>query len=268
MGEQDSVEQIQSMGPCAVLRGGFEPWDFMRVSKVLERFLGLHVLDARQLARKAPGIIADEMPALQAERLAQELKAIGVSTILVPTRLLMPLPLPFQCRGMLFEGQRMIFLGEDDRKRLEADSKDFALLCVAQLFREKEVGFSATAPAFVYGTMGYTRLRVREVPISSKSSKETWPFVLCLIGMDPPTQVRIYADKFNYSCIEDKRASRSEDAFPHLARRLAECCPDAITNPGAEAILHGEDLDKYLRFEKERDFEDYAYWFAQVSLLH
>ncbi|HNT34254.1 MAG TPA: hypothetical protein PKH07_04575 [bacterium] len=263
----ENAEQTQSGGTYAVVRDRFEPWDFMRVSEVLEHCLGLHVLDARQLARRAPGIVAEAIPGFQAERLAQNLRSVGTTTIIVPTRLLMPLPVEFQCRGMVFQEGRLCFLGEDDRKSIALEPEAFTILCAAQVFREKEVGLSTTAKAFVYATMGYSRIRVQDVPITSKGSKETWPFVLCLVGNNPPIQVRIYADKFNFSCLERHQVERTEDAFPHLVKRLSECCPSVKKNPGVDALLQGKPLKKSLRFGKERDFEDYAHWFLQVSLL-
>jgi len=261
----DLFEGEASLGPCAVIRQSLEAWDFLKVAEVLAECLGLNVLDARQLARRAPGILAERLPESQAERLAQELQALGVSSILAPSDQLMPLPREFQSRSLEISPGHFVFRGEDDRKAVEMRPENVFALCVAQLHREQEMTTVNDSVGYAYAA-GMGRMRMQPTHFTSTSTKETWPYALCVFRVDEPTQIRIYSDKFNYKCLGDDIRERSENAFRELLQKLASLCPDASVNDGVPTVIQGEKLDKGLQFDREREFEEYAHWFLQVAL--
>lgn len=263
----DQFENIENRGPFAVLKGNLDDWDFFKTSQVLENCLGLHPLDAKQMARREPGIIADNMTLNLAERLARDLQQVGVSTVIAPCRDLLDLPREFQARNVQFSPGKLIFHGEDNRKTTEIEPQKVFAVCVGRLFRLESTTNATTAKTLSHG-LAYHGMRVRDVTITTKGTKESWPFALCLLQLNPLVQIRVYSDKFNYRFLNQEIIERSDEAFVDFLKVLVENCPNAVLNTGAESVLKERDMPKSLNFNKERLFEEYAHWFLQIALCN
>jgi hypothetical protein len=216
------------------------------VAGVLARRAKAPALDFIAPARRAWGVVAEALPAEEAEILAQELTAAGQDALAAPASLLeSPAePVAVSKASLSAEGFEIVAARANALAERLAWTR-LAAICAAGLEERTSRKVTETTPV----EMGEQAVRLgltmaTGIPLM-KSAKKTEKIVetrdralaLDLIFLEPARRARIDARAFDFSLLGDKMGYGAEVNFLALVQELAARAPKALQGKGTRALL-------------------------------
>jgi hypothetical protein len=277
--------------------------------RVLAAREGIHRADATLRVRYGGGLIAEDLPEEEADRLAADLAPLGVRCRKVPEDSWGIVPRGYHVKALEFvEGTILAKVLDEDELVIpeeEAFGIDVYLFApeVEGTERDDEGGRSTRwvrsrwvwegrrapkGPTDRWGSGGrYTRAgRVLESelvppgegPILSEGAQaflerlaeagledaELRATVYC---HEPTGPLHVRKDRFDYSCLGDRKKAHSVDNFLNLVAVLAGRLPEALNRDAVERFLRTLDPQEILRSKREQteNFHRWVYQWARIG---
>lgn len=258
--------------PHAVLLRAPARFDARLVAAVLAGHSALPAESLVPLVRRSWGIVSEPSPAEQAETLAAELTAAGLSAVAVPVSLLEDLPPAIAATKADLSGDGFDLVagrgGAEPARLVWTHLKVLSAGAVSETglktvtegptLAEKSVRLGATLMTGLPLLGG--RPKTRRV-----SEERRTPFIE-LVFAAPARRVRIYAAEFDYTALGAKMSYSAELNFRALVCELAARAPGALRGKGARAILAKAPSGE-LSYESFADVEREARWLQALAAL-
>lgn len=232
--------------PHAVLVRSPEDFSAPAVAAVLAQRAAVPVLDMIPVARRSWGLVAESLPAVEAEELAAALSAAGQDSVAVPTGLLEEVP-PFVCATKAaFTSEGFDLLAGRENAAPESFSwTRLALLCAAALevrHVSTPAGSSGVEMAERAVRLGLTLATGIPLMKGKSETKRTIEsrdrrLVLDLVFSGPARRVRVDAEEFDYSVLGPRKGYGAELNFLALLEDLAARASKALRGRGTRALL-------------------------------
>jgi hypothetical protein len=251
---------------------GFAP---AKVAAVLARRAKAPALDFVASARRAWGLIAESLPAAEADVLAAELTAGGQPALAVPSTLLETPPEPVLVAKAELAGDGFdVVVGRANAAPERLSWARLAALCAGGL----EIRTSTTVTETVSAELGEQAVRfglsmATGLPLM-KGAKEVKrvvetrdrALILDILFLDPARRLRVDARSFDYSLLGAKMGYGADANFTALVAELAERAPRALRGQGARALLGRRPAGESL-YESLEDFEREERWLLTLAAL-
>ena len=261
--------------PHAVLVRSPEKFLPTAVASVLAKRAKAPVLDYVAAARRAWGLIAESLPAADAEALAADLTAAGQTALAAPSSLLETPPTPIQVAKAELSGDGFDVVSARANEPPERLSwTRLAALCAAGL----EVRTTTTVTETVQMAAGEKAVRLgltmaTGIPMMG-SKKEVKRVVetrdralmLDLLFLGPARRLRIDARAFDYSLLGPKMGYGAEANFHALLEELSARAPGALRNKGTRAMLARRPAGES-RYESLDELEREERWLLTLASL-
>ncbi|MBU2572589.1 MAG: hypothetical protein KKH28_00720 [Elusimicrobia bacterium] len=235
--------------------------DFILVTQIIAKFLGLNRDEAALAARHSWGFLGEDLSGEKALELLQTCGTYGIEAVKTPTAALPELEVPLRITKLGLEPDKLVYTeanGQSDTMLKE----DIRILSAAPIKAEtsKTVttaeGPSAQERAVRLGIMAATGLPIglgksKEVKKEVKSSETS--FYMDLI-LNRGGRLRFCSDNFDFSHLAAEKTYSSQLNFRLMAARLAAFAPQALKNAGLWAILENKPLTP-LPYDSMDDFE-------------
>jgi hypothetical protein len=261
--------------PHAVLVRSPEKFLPTAVASVLGKRAKAPALDFVASVRRSWGVIAESLPAADADTLAAELTAAGQASLAAPTSLLEVPPEPVLVAKAELSGDGFDILSARANAAPERLSwTRLSALCAAGLEIRTSKTVTETAPM----EMGEKAVRLgltmaTGIPMMG-SKKEVKRVVetrdrallLDLLFLGPSRRLRIEARAFDYSLLGPKMAYGAEINFLVLLEDLAARAPGALRGKGTRAMLARRPAGDS-RYESIDDLEREERWLLTIAAL-
>ena len=251
------------------------------VARAVAQATGQVALDVTRNLRETPGILADNLPQHQAERLVGALSQVDVSAFSLPRSELVQFPEP-----VFLETARLgddILVVEDLRAAsgarlgtLRVPYKDIVFAAAGQVSEEKRRRVNdstpyAGAPGVSAGLMIGGPLMAAAMaadgatPASHMETSVRDHHVLDLFAVNPAHHIRLNAKTFNFTQTGLPLQMSSLLNLTEFIKRLGPLCESAAIDLSVKHILDGDPLTN-LRFKSLERYEAYVFW--RVQLLY
>jgi hypothetical protein len=247
----------------AVLRTGAEPLEWEQLERAFGAVPGLTPADAGIVCQDARGILVRGFEAGPANAFAEALKAEGVAVAVVEESTLPSLPPIKLVRRFEFAGDALEIHDLIGRKTAYPRNQ-VALLAAGRVreavisrVRSEHQGISGARLAVAATFMVPMRIKTTQVQFDSHVSNED-VHRLDILMAGEAGRFSIEADKFFYTCLEDRVDGDAVGNFRKLVRRLAEFAVEAAQNSGVASILANE--PKVAGYQRKNLFEDEMVW--------
>ena len=261
--------------PHAVLVRSPEKFSPTAVAGVLARRARAPALDFAARARRAWGVAAESLPAVEAESLAADLTAAGQAALAVPTSLLELPPEPvLAAKAELSSEGFDLVAGRANAAPERLSWTRLAAICAAGVEERTSKTVTETAPV----DMGEQAVRLgltmaTGIPLM-KSAKQTKrvvetrdrAFVLDLLFLEPSRRVRMDARAFDFSVLGAKMGYGAEANFLLLVEELVARGPRALRGRGTRALLARRPAADSL-YESLDDLAREERWLLTLSVL-
>jgi hypothetical protein len=261
--------------PHAVLVRSPEGFAPAKVAGVLAKRAKAPALDFVAAARRAWGVVAESLPAEDAEALAAELTAAGQAALAAPSTLLEPppAPVPVAKAEMSAEGFDVVS-GRANTLPERLPWARLSALCAGSL----EIRSTTTVTETVSAELGEQAVRLgltmaTGIPLLKgkkevKRTVETRDRVLTLdlLFLEPARRLRVDARAFDYSLLGAKMGHGSESNFLTLVSELAARAPRALRGKGTRALLARRPASESL-YESLEDLEREERWLLTLAAL-
>lgn len=263
--------------PHAVLARDPETFAPMKVAAVLARRAGAPALDFAGPAARAWGVVAESLPAEEAEALAAKLTAAGQAALAAPSSLLeTPPPAVAVTKAELAGDGFDLVAGRENAAPERLSWNRLAALCAASIETRASTTLSGgpdpRAAAERAVRLGLTL--VTGLPLMKGGKSEAKKVVetrdraltLDLLFVEPARRLRVSAASFDYSVLGPKMGYGAEANFTALIAALAERAPRARLGRGSRALL-GRRPPLDARYESLDDLEREERWLLTLALL-
>jgi hypothetical protein len=261
--------------PHAVLARSPEKFLPTAVASVLAKRARAPALDYVGPARLAWGLIAESLPAADAEALAAELTVVGQTALAVPSSLIEAPPPPVLVAKAELSGDGFDVLAARVNETPERLSwTRLSVLCAAGLEVRTTTTVTETSPM----QMGEKAVRLgltmaTGIPMmgSKKEVKRVIEtrdraLLLDLIFLGPARRLRVDARAFDYSLLGPKMDYGAETNFHALLEELAARAPGALRGKGTRALLARRQAGES-RYESLDDLEREERWLLTLASL-
>ena len=251
---------------------GFAP---AQVAAVLARRSKGHALDHLASARRAWGLVAESLPAAEAEELASGLTAAGQAALAAPSTLLESPPPPVLVKKAELSGDGFdVVSGRANALPERLSWSRLSVLCAGRL----EVRSSTTVTETVSADLGEQAVRLglsmaTGLPLLKgkkevKRTVETRDHVLTLdlLFLEPSRRLRVDARAFDYSLLGGTMGYGAEAYFLALVSELAGRAPRALRGKGTRALLARRPAGEAL-YESLADLESEERWLLTLAAL-
>jgi hypothetical protein len=261
--------------PHAVLARSPEKFLPTAIASVLAKRAKAPALDFVAPVRAAWGVVAESLPAADADSLAAELTAAGQAAVAVPSTLLEPPPPPVQVTKAELSGDGFdVVSGRANAEPERLSWTRMAALCAAGLDVRTSKTVTETAPmelgekAVRLGLTMATGIPLMGSKKEVKRVIETRDRALMLdmIFLEPARRLRIDARAFDYSLLGPKMAHAAEVNFSVLLEELASRAPRALRGKGTRAFLNKRPAGES-RYESLDDLEREERWLLTLAAL-
>ncbi|MDT8368155.1 MAG: hypothetical protein RQ745_03035 [Longimicrobiales bacterium] len=236
----------------ALIQRDRESHDPMALARALAAVRETPVQDQVLAAKRAWGIVADDLPESEARALGRALGASGVECAVGPTGALAELP--------ALEAVRTVDALPPAHPILIAVA---GLTITAPTTRAEAKGPSGAQKAASAAIMMTTGLPIRiggrKRPVEKTHDEPSLVFYADLYYANPPRGVRIDASNFDFSCLETRMLYQAQGNLKLLIGDLAGAAPEAWTNHGARVLLEGRPI-RTMGYATLDDLEREARW--------
>lgn len=233
--------------PHAVLARSPETFAPAAVAAVLGKRAGQPALDFMAAARRAWGVVAESLPAAEAEALAAELTAAGQPALPAPASLLEtpPAPVPVGKAELAGDGFDVVS-GREGAAPERLSWAKLAAVCAGSVELRSSATVTegggpaeATERAVRVGLTMVTGLPLMKGKTETKRAVETKERVqvMDLLFWEPSRRLRIEARAFDFSLLGARMAYAAEPNFLLLLEELASRAPSALRGKGTRALL-------------------------------
>ncbi|MBI4802142.1 MAG: hypothetical protein HY796_06425 [Elusimicrobia bacterium] len=235
--------------------------DFLLVTQIISKFLGLSREEAAQGARHSWGFLGEDLSGEKALKLLEICGFYGIEAVKIPTAARPELELPLRITKLGLEPDKLVY-SEANGQSDTMPKENIRVLSAAPLKTETlrtthtTEGPSIQEKAVRLGIMAVTGLPIglgksKEVRKEVKSSETS--FYMDLI-LDGGGRLRFCSDNFDFSHLAAERTYSSQLNFRLMAAKLAAFAPKALKNAGLWAILENKPLSP-LPYDSMDDFE-------------
>lgn len=231
----------------AVLVRSPEGFSAAVVAGVLAGRARVPALDMAAAVHRSWGLVAESLPAAEAEDLAAALGAAGQDCVAVPTSLLEQVPPVVSATKIRFsDGGFELLEGRERPSPERMPWPRLAALCAAGLEVKmtttvaEGAGPAAMAERAVrLGLTLVTGLPLMKRRAEAKRTVESRDrrLLLDILFLDPPRRVRVDAGDFDYSVLGARMGYGAELNFRSLLEALALRAPPALLGRGSRALL-------------------------------
>ncbi|HEX4049010.1 MAG TPA: hypothetical protein VH309_14290 [Elusimicrobiota bacterium] len=261
--------------PHAVLVRSPEKFLPTAVASVLAKRAKAPALDFVAPARRAWGLIAESLPAAEAEALAAELTAAGQAALAAPASLLESLAPPVLAAKAEFSGDGFdLVSGRANAAPERLSWTRLAALCAAGLEVRTTTTVTETAPmelgekAVRLGLTMATGIPMMGSKKEVKRVVETKDraLMLDLLFLGPARRLRIDARAFDYSLLGARMGYGAETNFSALLEELAARAPAALRGKGTRALMARRPAGES-QYESIGDLEREERWLLTLAAL-
>jgi len=262
----------QSRPPHAVLLRAPSSFEPKAVAAVIARRSTLSAESWLPVVRRSWGVVSEPSAAAEAEALASELNAAGLSAVAVPVGLLEDPPPAIVVTKAELSGDGFDVLaggpGAERRRLVWTHLKVLSAGAVSQTSHKTVTeGPSAGEKAVRLGATLVTGLPLMRGKGKSRQVTEErrTPFVE-LVFASPAHRVRILAAEFDYTALGPKMSYSAELNFRALVSELASRAPAALRGRGARAVLAKAPSGE-LAYESFEDAQAEERWLLALDAL-
>jgi len=258
-------EQIAESERFAVVAAESETWNAAAASKALAAALKTPAVDQIARARRAWGVLAENLDRQAADDLALSLAENGLPAVPVPQRLIQPPPRALVARSLSWDGQGLRAVAGGAALEPVAWA-DIAVLAAASL-PQTVTRTIKIAPEMDLGKealkLGLTL--VTGIPMMGGGKKEetkvvrTSDVTLVFDLAAPGLCLRVLADSFDYTSLGALKTYGAAANFKILFGEIAKRATTATFNRGARLLLDGKPL-RDLGHESEDDLNREDRW--------
>ncbi|NNN05691.1 MAG: hypothetical protein HKL90_07305 [Elusimicrobia bacterium] len=259
--------------PHAVLLRSPEKFSSPAVAAALARRAKAPALDFAASARRNWGVVAEALPAVEAEHLAAELTAGGLDSVAVPQSLLeAPTEAALLGKAELAGDGLDIVSGPAHLAPERLIWTRLAVVCAAALATSERKtvteGADLGAKAVRLGLSLATGIPLPMGGGEKKRVIETRDRVLLvdLLFVGPARVLRVEAARFDYALLGDKMAYGAEVNFSLLLAELAARAPRALRGRGTRALLARRPSSEYL-YDSLDDLRREERWLLTLAAL-
>jgi hypothetical protein len=236
----------------ALIQRDHESWDSIALARALAAVHGTPLQDQAIVARRAWGIVADDLSKSEAQSLAKALGAQGVECAVGPTAALVDLP------------QAETAATIDEIPAAQPVLIALAGITLTTTVKKKEKkgpsGAQKAASTAIMATTGLPiKIGGRKRSVETTKEEQSLVFFADLHYEDPSRLVRIDAAHFDFSCLEERMLYQSQGNLKLLIGDLVEAAPEAWTNHGARILLEGRPI-REMGYTDLEDLEREARW--------
>lgn len=262
--------------PHAVLARSPEKFSPTAVAAVLGRRAGAPALDFVQAAKRSWGIVAESLPADEADSLAKALDEAGQPALAAPTSLLETPPSPAVVLKAELSGDGFdVVAGRENLAPERHSWSRLAALCAAAVETRTTTTVAAgpdpaqsAERAVRLGLTLVTGIPLGKGKTEAKRVVETRDrrLVLDLVFWEPARRLRVEADAFDYSLLGAKMGYGAETNFRALLEELAARSPRALKGKGSRSILDRRPAAESL-YESLDDLAREERWLLTLTAL-
>jgi len=236
----------------ALIQRDRESWDPIELAKALAAVRGTPLQDQALVAKRAWGIVADDLSQSEAKELGKKLRAAGVECAVGPTTALAELP-PAEAAGTIdaLPDAHPILIG-------------VAAITVTTTTTKKEKqgpsGAQKAASAAIMMTTGLPiKIGGRKRTVEKTQEEQSLVFLADLHYENPSRRMLIDASNFDFSFLKERMLYQAQGNLKLLVGDLVEAAPEAWTNHGARVLLEGKPI-RTMGYADVDDLEREARW--------
>lgn len=262
--------------PHAVLVRDPERFAAPAVAAVLGRRAGAPALDFVASARRAWGLVAESLPAADAEALAADLTAAGQPALAAPSSLLEETPPPTTVAKCELSGDGFDLVSGRANAAPERFSwTKLAALCAGAVEERTTATVvegggprEATERAVRLGLTVATGLPLMKAKAETKRVVERVEraLVLDLLFLEPSRRLRVDARSFDFSVLGPRMTYAAEPNFLALLEELGSRAPAARRGRGTRALLARQPAARSL-YESYEDLAREERWLLTLAAL-
>jgi hypothetical protein len=236
----------------ALIRLERESRDPMALARALAEARSTPVQDQVLAAKRAWGIVAEDLAESEARALAEALKSAGVECAVGPAAALVDLP--------DVETATTIDALPADRPILIAAA---GLTVTTTSRRTEQTGPTGAQKAASAAIMMATGLPIkiggRKRKVQKTREEKRLAFYLDLHYENPARRLRIDASHFDFSCLEERMLYQAMGNLKLVVRDRVEAAPEAWLNHGTRVLLEGKPI-RTMGYEFLEDLDREARW--------
>lgn len=262
----------------AVLVAAPEPPPLEDVTRLLARFLGGNLLDARQKARRGWGFLAEELAPAEADRLAAFAREAGIPVKILPMdRVVFP-PAPSAIHHLRADPAALLYIPGSEPVERSCPWDRVKLLAAAPLKETQTVTKTVReGPSNTQHMIGFGVTMLTGIPTGmgkSQTVKKTVRTTDLSLHMDvfleEPEGLRrlhVDGDKFNYDVLGPARKPDALGNFRLLLQSLDQAAGPAARNRGVRGLLTPGQPLAALGYEIPADYEQELRWLLTLQRI-
>jgi hypothetical protein len=250
---------VSATAPFHVLLAYSEVRDHMALARALAATRQTPVQDQVLAAKRAWGIVAEDLEEQEATALARDLSAAGIESFACPGTALTPLPDTEQVRT------RDSLPGEQPTLISVA-----GITVTSTTKKMVKEGPSAAKKAVGAAIMMTTGLPIniggKKRKVEKTQTQQDLFFFVDLVYDAPPRRIRIAASEFDYSFLAERKLYQSLGNCKLLVSDLVAAAPRAWQNHGARVLLQGRPINT-MGYASLQDLEREERWLVTLRGL-
>jgi hypothetical protein len=236
----------------ALIQRDRESWDPTSLAKALAAVRGTPVQDQALAARRAWGIVADDLSEAEARALGNSLRSAGVECAVGPTAKLARLPPAEAVRTL------------DELPAAQPIMVAVGGITVTTTTTKTEKagpspGQKAASAAIMMATGLPIKVGGRKREVTKTQHDQSLFFCADLYYEAPSRRVRVEASTFDFSCLSERMLYQAQGNLKLLIGDLVEAAPEAWKNHGARVLLEGRPI-RTMGYGSLEDLEREARW--------
>ena len=236
----------------ALIRLDRESRDPMALARALAAARGTPVQDQVLTARRAWGIVEEDLAESEARALAEALRSAGIECAVGPAAALADLPAA--------EAATTIDALPADRPVLIAAAGLTVTTTTTRTEQTGPTGAQKAASAAIMMTTGLPiKIGGRKRKVQKTREEQRLAFYLDLHYEGPARRLRVDASDFDFSCLEERMLYQAMGNLKLVLADQIEAAPEAWLNHGTRVLLEGKPI-RTMGYESVDDLERETRW--------
>jgi len=243
---------VNEAGRFALIQLEREWRDPMALARALAAARDTPVQDQVLAARRAWGIVAEDLPETEAKALGQALRSSGLECAVGPAGSLARLPdiEPATTLGALPAADPILIAAAGITVTTTTTTTE----------KTGPTGAQKAASAAIMMTTGLPiKIGGRKRSVRKEREEHRLGFYVDLHYENPSRRLRIDASHFDFSCLKERMLYQAMGNLKLLAGDLVEAAPEAWLNHGARVLLEGKPI-RTMGYESLGDLDREARW--------
>lgn len=226
--------------------------DPMALARALAAARKTPVQDQVLVAKRAWGIVAEDLSEGEARALGQALRSSGVECAVGPTAALAAVP--------AVEGARTMDALPAAHPILIAVAGITVTTTTTRTEKKGPSGAQKIASATILVSTGIpVQIGGRKRSVEKMQQEQSLAFYADLVYEAPPRRLRIDASHFDFSCLGERMLYQAQGNLKLLIGDLVRTAPEAWTNHGTRVLLDGKPI-RTMGYGSLEDLEREARW--------